>query len=164
MTLIYNTAELQPISVIGAYSKEGRLSGSIAPFCHPAPDVPPFQDACFSSAPLESVARAQVFYNEENAYCRGILFEYENGAQQALGQCRLGVDPYKTCVKPSSFCLIHESYFRPQTEVTFQAARVEFTHEPEHGHDKDSWACFTMSGTLRFWFTDETSHLSITID
>ncbi|KAE8442169.1 hypothetical protein EG329_003757 [Mollisiaceae sp. DMI_Dod_QoI] len=100
-TLIYNTADIQPVSTIGAYSKEERICGPITPFSHPTLDEPPFQDACFSSAPLESVTRVKIFYNEENGHCRGILFDYDNGAQQALGQCRLGVDPHRTCVKPS---------------------------------------------------------------
>ncbi|KAH6667292.1 hypothetical protein B0J14DRAFT_489952, partial [Halenospora varia] len=164
MTLIYNTVDLQPISVIGAYSGKGHKSGSIAPFRHPTPDEPPFQDACFSSAPLEMVTRVQVFYNEENTYCRGILLEYENGAQQALGQCRLGVDLYKTCIKPSFLCFIHEEYLRPRTEIRLQAVRVEFTCEPRQNQAKDSWTWFTMTGTLGFWFTNEASHLSVTID
>ncbi|RFU24599.1 hypothetical protein B7463_g11741, partial [Scytalidium lignicola] len=162
MTLIYNAADLQPISVIGAYPKHE--SRPIAPFRHPAPDEPPFRDAYFSSAPLEKVTRVQVFYGEENTYCRGILFKYENGAQQAVGQCRLGIDPHKTCVKPSSFCFTYESYYRPRTEVRLQTVKVEFTCEAEHNYDKDHWTCFTMSGMLRFWFTDEESRLNVTID
>jgi hypothetical protein len=106
----------------------------------------------------------QIFYDEDNAYCRGILFEYENGGQQALGQCRLGVDSHKTCVKPLSFGFIHESYFRLRTNVRLQAAKVEFTHEHERNYDRDGWTWFTMGGNLRFWFTNETSHLSVVID
>ena len=60
LAIIYNTRELKPVSVIGAYATKEDDGSPIAPFCHPFIDDPPFPNTCFSLAPLESVSRIRV--------------------------------------------------------------------------------------------------------
>ena len=55
---------------------------SLSVFSSPRADEAPFPDANFSSAPLESVTRVQVFSNE-TGHCRS-LFAYEYGAHRAV--------------------------------------------------------------------------------
>ena len=60
----------------------------------------------FSAAPLDNVALAKVFHQEGRSYCRGLLFVYQDGAQRALGDCRVGVDPYETYETPRTLYIL----------------------------------------------------------
>ncbi|KAF5973281.1 hypothetical protein FCOIX_8849 [Fusarium coicis] len=42
--------------------------------------------------PLQGTTRVDVFTCKATGLCRGMLFGYEDGAQRAVGQCRLGID------------------------------------------------------------------------
>lgn len=114
--LIYNTAETRPISVIGAYSNIRHDSGPIAPFRPSQAGEPLVQNAYFSSAPLENVNGIKVFDERKNRFCTGILLEYENGGQRALGQCRFNVDLARVYRRPVRICLFHTTHLRPGTE------------------------------------------------
>ena len=71
----------------------------------------------------------------------GILLEYENGSQRALGQCRFGVDISKTQSRPAGVCLL-------------SARRVYFVPESQHSHTHWPWEFCEMKGSLVFWFND----------
>jgi hypothetical protein len=86
--------------------------------------------------------------NRHGEYCRGLLFNYENGTQRVLGQCRLYVDPYQTFIKPLSFC-----FKRILVEPGANRTMVQFGDDLVHSHgEDDSWTCFSMVGTLGFYF------------
>ena len=55
-------------------------------------------------APAKNITRADVYYDRRNGYCKGLLLKYANGAQRAVGQCRIGIDPFKAYEEPSWFC------------------------------------------------------------
>lgn len=56
-TIIYNTSQLRPISVIGASTTEKDDNLAIDPFrCPLIERNPPFRDACFSLSPLMALA------------------------------------------------------------------------------------------------------------
>ena len=79
-TIIYNTRELQPVSVIGVYTAGEEDSSRIAPFSHLFIDDPPFSNACFSLAPLDNIIHISIFNNKHTSWCMGILLYYQNGA------------------------------------------------------------------------------------
>jgi len=155
------------MSVFGAYPRKTPSGDKIAAFRHPRSSSAPFQDAYLSSAPLESVVRLQVFHagdGGDGSLCRGILLDYENGAQRALGQCRYNVDPTETYSQPAFICILETTTPpRPGWNKQRQAVRVEGACG-EHGHDGDGWTCFTMEGNLEFWFTGEEASLTIMVD
>ncbi|KND90843.1 hypothetical protein TOPH_04652 [Tolypocladium ophioglossoides CBS 100239] len=164
LTIIYDTLELQTVSVIGAYAAEEADDSPITPFCHPHVGNAPFPNACFSLAPLENVSRVSVFNNKQNELCMGILLEYDNGAQRSLGQCRVDVDPVKYYVKPTRICFRRQNYVRPGSSVSLQATMVKSTARCEHSHDEQGWTCFAMRGELEFWFSIDETKLTAIVD
>ncbi|RSL80391.1 hypothetical protein CEP52_017394 [Fusarium oligoseptatum] len=164
MTIIYNIRELQPVSVIGAYPTGEEDNSLMTPFHHPFIDDPPFPNACFSLAPLESVNRISIFNNKPTGRCMGILLQYQNGAQRSLGQCRVGVDPVEDYVKPVHICFHRQSYVRSGTSVQVQETMVRGTSRREHDHDEQGWTCFEMEGELEFWFSHEETKLTVIVD
>lgn len=167
--LIYDIATMDTISVVGAYpgAERGRRSTTpLVPFHSPCPSAP-FPDAYFSAAPLENVARLQVFSDSNDTrLCKGILLEYRNGAQRALGQCRHQVDPAESCTEPAYICVLHFTYSPPPSSAPeLRAARVKSSQRSGHDHGSEQgWVCFTMEGTLKFWVSTEESDLSVAID
>ncbi|POR31267.1 Uncharacterized protein TPAR_08516 [Tolypocladium paradoxum] len=160
-TIIYNTLELQRVSVLGAYTTERDDGSPISPFAHPFIGDAPFPNACFSLAPLKGVSRVGVFNNRQTGFCMGILLEYDNGAQRSLGQCRLDVDPVEYYAKPARICFRRQSYVGPRrTSVSLRATIVESTGRCGHSNDEQGWTCFAMRGELEFWFSAEETMLT----
>ncbi|EWG36251.1 hypothetical protein FVEG_14642 [Fusarium verticillioides 7600] len=54
--------------------------------------------------PLQGTTRIDVFTCKATDLCRGMLFGYEDGAQRAVGQCRLGIDNVTTYINPTRIC------------------------------------------------------------
>lgn len=81
----------------------------------------------FSVAPIEGVTCATVFRHGTFGNCRGILFEYLDGTQRAVGECRLGFDPCTVYHDPSA--IYHQPCRAPcviQTSKLCQAVRIKF--------------------------------------
>lgn len=75
------------------------------------------------------MVRATVFRSEHGP-STGMVFDYENGARRAVGQCRLGVDAATAFDAPSRICFrtwlcVHPSYGNKArnrgTTVTFSS-------------------------------------------
>ncbi|KAH7111463.1 hypothetical protein B0J13DRAFT_461938 [Dactylonectria estremocensis] len=160
MTMIYDTLELQPVSVIGAYPTGEEDHSPMTPFRHPFIDDAPFSNACFSFASLDLVDCMRVFNDKLTGLCLGILLHYQNGAQRSLGQCRVDVDPVEDYVKPVHLCFRRQVHVRPGTPVQLQATMVRGTSSQEHNHDEQGWTCFEMQGALEFWFSCEETRLT----
>lgn len=153
-TLVYGVQYGRPISFLSPYydgnhSKEAAITSY----------SPPVEDDCSyphwhsSYADLENIRRVQLFRDKDGHYCRGLLFDYENGAQRVLGQCRLFADQHQTFARPMSFC------FKRTEDVESGAERtrtiVQLGDELVHSHDgDDGWICMPMVGTLGFYFAE----------
>lgn len=160
MTMIHDTIELQPVSVIGAYSTGEEDPSPMTPFRHPFIDDAPFSNACFSFASLDLVDCMRVFNDKLTGLCLGILLHYQNGAQRSLGQCRVDVDPVEDYVKPVQLCFRSQVHVRPGTRRQLQTTIVRGTSSQEHNHDEQGWTCFEMEGALEFWFSCEETRLT----
>ncbi|KAJ3542142.1 hypothetical protein NM208_g4253 [Fusarium decemcellulare] len=163
MTMIYNVQELQPVSVIGAYPT-GEDNSPLTRFRHPYIDDPPFPNACFSLASLEKINHMTVFDDKHTGLCMGILLYYQNGAQRALGQCRVGVDPVKDYAKPGYVCFNRLTRIRLGTSVQLQATIVSGGSSRDHDHKEEGWFCYEMQGELEFWFSHEETQLTVIAD
>ncbi|KAK1244955.1 hypothetical protein MKX08_004584 [Trichoderma sp. CBMAI-0020] len=159
LLLVFNVAEPAAISAMSAYPNQ---NGEIQPFARLG--KPPFQEACFSSAPLEDVALVHVYSDAETGLCRGLLAEYHNGSQRALGECRIGLDPVCTYRSPACLCFRRTTRHRPGTSIELRGTRVCTADQSKHEHDEEGWLCFPMRGSLRFWFTNEQSVLDVLVD
>ena len=165
-TLIFDRRERNEVSVIGAYPKATSESWRDSIFTHPGPEHCPlerFPDSTnFSSAPLRDVTSARLYYRKGHPRCRGILFAYRNGAQRALGDCRLGVDPYRAQESPRFMCTLATTDQQPFELRALQTVQVEFAERCTHGGEEaEVWNCYEMKGTLRFWFNDEECQLEV---
>lgn len=159
LLLIFNVAELAAISAISAYPNQSSETTPFARF-----GKPPFQEACFSCAPMENIEFLQIYSDAETGLCRGILAEYSNGSQRSLGECRIGLDPVCTYKNPACLCFTQITRIRPETFIELKGIRVSSSHHSEHEHDTEGWSCFPMHGTLQFWFTNEQSILEVILD
>ncbi|KAK3376502.1 hypothetical protein B0T24DRAFT_618842 [Lasiosphaeria ovina] len=111
-----------------------------------------------SSASLNKVVAAQVFYAEAQDMPEGILLHYDNGASSALGQVRVGVDSSVTVLKPIRVFF----WFQPPR------ARVMFVSnlddKPALADDPDPESrmkCKPMAGTIFYGFSEYASKLAV---
>ncbi|EGU78156.1 hypothetical protein FOXB_11347 [Fusarium oxysporum f. sp. conglutinans Fo5176] len=97
--LIHNVADVGPATVFGTYPRKQHRD-SLPPFNNRWPNMDPllhlmFEHMYLSVAPLKDVTGIQVL-EDENFECKGMIFDYSNGAQRALGDCRFGHYRVKT--------------------------------------------------------------------
>jgi hypothetical protein len=120
-----------------------------------------------SYAPLEGVCRVRVFYHDDGVHCAGMLLDYENGGQRALGQCRLHVARSRTYERPSSIAYSNVLSLIGASPVVglptyHQRVRVHFGGLPEDVRE-DEWWHVAMEGTVDFWFKhDDQVAMSVT--
>lgn len=126
---------------------------------------PPIHHACFSSAPLQSAVSTQAFYDAETRVHRGIIINYQDGTRRALGQCRVGLDPFKYCASPSRVCFTLPDPAQRRTRLHQEfSVKFEFGTDMEHTHDGTDnleWICSPMKGILQFWFSGKDTRLEI---
>ncbi|KAI1481521.1 hypothetical protein F4774DRAFT_407827 [Daldinia eschscholtzii] len=120
------------ISLIVAAAKETCQSGVTSSPYNQSYD-PPFSCVYFPSATLRNANCIQVF-NGEHWYCRGILLDYTNGAQRALGQCRIGVDSVQSYAMPAYFYFRYAIFEWEGRQC--RAAVVKCTYRNKHYHDE----------------------------
>ncbi|PNY27728.1 Uncharacterized protein TCAP_02357 [Tolypocladium capitatum] len=158
LALIYEKLEYIPVSFIGIHSACHKAEQiSLAPPFHASP---PFEKAYFSSAPLGDVASIRIFNDREAQACRGIVIQYVNGSQRALGQCRVGIDRDRIVMGPRRFCFASFTFGRSYSGEQLCAAKVE-SSTTHHEHDGTDWACNELRGVLRFWFKNRQTKLEV---
>ncbi|KAL2018189.1 hypothetical protein VTK56DRAFT_1162 [Thermocarpiscus australiensis] len=170
LTLIYCRDRYSSDVLLGTYSEQGQPVKLPAPFYSFVPNnsIPISRIPWswhFSYAPLENVQKVRAFYSEGGIRCKGMLIEYANGGQRAVGQCRLLVDPCKVYRRPSSISFQKTWRHEPASpdwvaEVSYHRG-VQFDVASQNGFSSSSWAHFAMAGTLRFWFTASSAFMSI---
>lgn len=137
-----------PISFVGAYSEAGEyrlLNTNLPRERLPSTTI----DFSCASASLDRVSKIQIFYVPGTLFCRGIIFQYDDGLRRALGQCRVGIDEIQVYARPSHICFIHTTYRQPHMDTEFQGVKVLSTiFDQDHNHEGTSWTCCEMSGVL----------------
>lgn len=119
---------------------------------------PVFGRSFITTAPLEDVHRLRVFTDVQLGTFRGLILEYQNGAQRSIGECRMGMDKERVYRKPVSICISQEpGERRPHIKVKADC-------EPEHKHKADDWRCYKMRGTLRYWYAYYDSGIGVLED
>lgn len=158
-SLIHNVADQN--GVISIFCAYPRVLESVH-VSHTSSDDSPFVRTAFvSSASLDNVANVQIFNDERVGLCRGIIIEYKNGLERALGQCRIGLDAMQSLAQPSHICFANVTYYRPNTEFQLLGVRVESTTKPMHEHNGMDWKCHAMESMLEFWLTKDKAKLEI---
>ena len=119
-----------------------------------SPVQPQHDRVFFSSASLQNLENIQIFA-DENKMCKGLLLVYRDGAQRALGQCRIGLDTITLCRNPTRLCL-------RRGNLDKYSILAEVGDEPrgEHSHGSsdvgaEDFQCFELVGCLRFWVEED---------
>lgn len=137
-----------PVSTIGVYGA-GIKNGHLAKEFPREPSSCPLRedDVYHSCASLNHVKYVRVFWDEEPCHCIGILFQYEDESQQAVGQCRLGASREKSVATPSMF------YYQAVKLQHGPGVIVDFAAEASEYLDRAGWVTRKMSGIVTFWFS-----------
>ncbi|KAF4497327.1 hypothetical protein FAGAP_6489 [Fusarium agapanthi] len=133
---VYNVPHKRGHGIYGAVSdKKGDEPSAPFPRILPSGGCPPYRGRLYFEASAKDVVHADVYYEEASGYCRGLLLEYANGAQRALGQCRVGIDPFKSCDKPNWLCYSHSFDDKPFDRI--RQCKVECsTGSDSHDHSE----------------------------
>jgi hypothetical protein len=98
--LVYTVSPGEPCRILGVHSPDG-LPTLVQPL---APRDPPREKYwCYSSAVLKNVLCIHIYRENRSdlsrhpGLLRGLLIEYKNGGQRALGECPLGILPSQEC-------------------------------------------------------------------
>lgn len=121
------------------------------PFREPRTYVNP--DKCFHySASLGDVLSCRVFYTydrKKKEYSHGVLFRYSDGSERAVGQCRIGVDHFRTVEQPRQLCIRKRKKCSPLYGLELAFLRQEDSVDQLADGEDDPWEVREMQGILR---------------
>jgi len=169
LTLIHGDPKPSiPVRFLGVYC---RISADPAgdlpqPPRLPLPSKNPIgEDAYLSWAPLGGVSSVEVFYDESDGTCRGILLHYQHGGARSLGQRRIHVDPTRIVMGPARVCFKLESKPARYNGVALKAhVKFQETFLTDGGNGElgdGSWKSHKMEGIIKFWFTWESCFIEV---
>ncbi|KAK6070698.1 hypothetical protein SCUP515_08307 [Seiridium cupressi] len=162
---MYNIPDRGPVTVFGTYSQDPYNDNPFVPFHWPGYETHTKLFGNFSSAPLQDVTHIQVLIDRESRNCRGIIFDYKNGAQRAVGNCRQGVDIAESYSNPTRICYRSLKYsFSPDMSARDEMVRVESGSDSTHCHEEGGWVCGELEGNLKFWVSDAQSTMRIDME
>ncbi|QGI76672.1 hypothetical protein CEK25_001578 [Fusarium fujikuroi] len=145
---VYNVPYNRYHSMYGAVN-DNKGDEPLAPFprTYATGGCPPYRGRIYSQAPAKDIVHVDVYYEEATGYCRGLLLEYANGAQMALGQCRVGIDPFKSFDKPNWLCYAYSS--NGKTFNRIGQCKIECsTGSDTHDHDQSEALGIPQLATL----------------
>ncbi|KAI1822656.1 hypothetical protein F4861DRAFT_381574 [Xylaria intraflava] len=167
-TLIYGRNKSKKLSVLGAFPKATFSDGTNPAFSNLfGPERCPFTsnrssyEVNFSAAPLNDVTFAQVFHQEGRSWSRGLILKYQNGAKRALGDCRVGVDPYKMYRAPRILCISMLLDRETHGVRELHKVRTRFISRSTGDDEVQDDKFYEMNGTLHFWFHHEQSYADV---
>ncbi|KAH6697236.1 hypothetical protein F5X68DRAFT_257465 [Plectosphaerella plurivora] len=119
---------------------------------------------CFSSAPLESVRMVSIYRTtrenfHDGVFCQGLIIDYMNGAQRALGSCPVGVIPAECC---TDIRHVRFSCTTSESQGSTVVIEVDPPVSDDENHD-EGWTRFVEGATLEVWFTRWTMHMSLVL-
>lgn len=168
-TLIHDIRESESghITFLGVHSLNGAKT-PISPLNRAVPTTGDleYMYLAYTSAPLQNIRRLRVFRSEEGSW-RGMLLYYKNGAQRAVGQCRVGVDDSTSYDDPRGICLfgraaLQHSESEWNDEFNARDVVIKTGDECEHG---SPWLhrCRPLTGEVGVWFAGAVARISVIV-
>lgn len=162
--LVHNLAEGNPLAIIGAYPQHreqpvGIDASELHPIAHPR-----VGRGCFSTANLSGATKLSVFEDRVTRACKGIIIEYANGGQRAIGQCRVGEDPVVEYHNPTKICVAPAGDRKQSTKWGLGEACVS-AFGPATGDKRQPfggdlrWRSYDLRGEMQFWFDRNVSQV-----
>ncbi|KAF4984743.1 hypothetical protein FZEAL_104 [Fusarium zealandicum] len=167
VSLVTNERRGGQISSWGIEVQDDSATNAVVSTSQAAPREPEiYPTLLYSTAPLEGIKRLSIYHARYTEFCVGLLLEYHNGARRSLGQCRVGVDSFTTCLDPVRICFYSEPSVwgrqrgrrRRAGPVRVESNKCESTALPERIHDGEGWACCPLKGSLECWFDHREIH------
>ncbi|KAM5368769.1 hypothetical protein ACJZ2D_009323 [Fusarium nematophilum] len=143
--LVYDQESLPSQAVLGLHTKNDSPPPTILPALRPPPSGPDSYDR-WSSASLDNVKGVHVYRCRRRGF-RGMVIEYNNGAQRAVGECRLGYYRCTTWMKPSTMY-----WTWPNTTGRM---RLVFNKNPATKKSPVEWRSAAVEGELHCWEKDK---------
>lgn len=157
-TLLYTVERGMGIYVLGILAGGDGSSGEqLVPLSPPTPPYPvcwlPYS---YGTALLDDVACIWVFRNLLTGHCPGLIVEYANGSQHALGCCRLGVDPSERCADVARLAFA-------ASDRAFKA-RISPETPEQDGDDAvdERWTSCSDGCRLELWYSQFESQIKVT--
>jgi len=101
-------------------------------------------------AALENVCQVRVFYTQDTGHCKGLLFSYEDGSQQAVGQCGVSCFPEVTVEFPT---VMYIDWDIEESQRLQLRLRFEFDTKSTDGQERELyWDRVEMAGTMKFFY------------
>ncbi|KAM6537698.1 hypothetical protein FALCPG4_003606 [Fusarium falciforme] len=158
LAFVFNQIPVRHVNGFGVVVRNDSSSDNFiqvpAPRLQTSPPSQVAEETLHSVAPLEGLVRVSIFQARIPGFCVGLLMEYRDGAQRALGSCRLGVDLVTTCSDPTHICVISTTL--TGRGIHYPTARVDVTNQEEpHNHHPEGWICRPLSrrGSVEVWFS-----------
>lgn len=147
---MYAIPRHNPISVLGMLTK-GQKCSDLSPSMPAGPS--PLRGATYASALLDKVVCIWVFRDRQTNFCQGLLVEYINGSQRALGCCRLGIDPAERYAGVASVAFAAIEW-RREDAVPRRVVKAKLYPMAEDDNALDeSWMLCSKGSTLEVWKT-----------
>lgn len=161
-TLIHGISRMGAVYPLGMAPRNEEGEEEEVFYQNPMNLSPPFEHAYFSYAELANVTSIEIYHDKALRICRGVLVQYDNGGERALGQCRIGVDAVRVYEQPACFCYKKTKYLRQGTRVERDGVQIECSTSKKHHHAEGGWVCCQFPGRLEWWFTSEEARISFT--
>lgn len=160
-TLVYNASEFRGVTAVTDIAASPGQCVNI-PFWTPGPSTfMPHTLGYYSTASLENLISITVFRFTRNNFCRGMIFEYGNGAKQAVGQCRVGVDPARTYQRPAKLCIHSITELQLSLKAIESHTMVDITGQDHDCGHIGRWECYKIGGRLEMWFNRRESDIRL---
>jgi hypothetical protein len=165
--IVHSAREGRPISVIGASPPvQHHAVNRLSPFGKTDDQIRLFSnDAYVSTAKMSNFRWIRIFYDAFDGFCRGMILKYRDGAERALGQCRIGVDPCRTYLRPLWMCYLRTTSLDEGSQAQLRVVRAECSDEVNHRHYDDKWRCRVvgpLGSIIQFQFSNRETDLRIT--
>ncbi|GKU07225.1 hypothetical protein FLAG1_10981 [Fusarium langsethiae] len=162
VTIVYGEPrEGSPVTFFGAYCKPTCQPELPKPFPLARSSPNPLGDeAYYSWASLDRISSTLTFNDRETGFCKGIMFQYQNGGCRTVGQCRWHLDLVTRVEHPDVFRFRTESY-PSRWDRLLHAVRVKFQHHSQDERADEGWKCQPLKGFVQVWFTSESTCLAI---
>ncbi|KAH7333427.1 hypothetical protein BKA65DRAFT_44779 [Rhexocercosporidium sp. MPI-PUGE-AT-0058] len=148
--LVYAIQEYNPLFVLRMVPKGNRCS-ELSP--SPPVGLSQLPDGCYASALLKNVGCIWVFRDSQTDFCRGLIIKYLDKSQQALGCCRLGVDPVERCTDFAHIAFAPSDNLE-QSGSPRCAVKVKIIPVPDDNSYLDAgWTRCSEGHTLQVWAT-----------
>ena len=106
-----------------------------------------------SDASLDNVQTVHVYYDNDQLFPKGVLFTYNQGTEQAIGQCKIGLSKTITITAPDYLLYVKADGI----------VKLCFTADKAETEGDTPWTCANMAGVLKIQF-DSDAIVDLTVE